>query len=631
MACYMVLRCAAMHQELKLELASQTPSMSSLDMSSLSVVYENGTYEIDFYCDEYPNEDINEIGLALNDTRLSRAEKDKDTKSILWTFKRFEKRSSDDSFIPFQPFLMQCDLVSLSVELILRDGRTIEYYSDYLLCVSKYEEDRTNIQAMLEDLARSDNSRVEDWLFTRVKDRPNALRQGAWGNHAYKSYSSYLQLLENVISCYRNNYTMFKALGRHTINKTSVLLPYNKVNTITVNSFQWLMQNADQLKSVTQKTGISHYGKNYIPDRIKGEISNKSWNTYENKVVVYFLNSVLSSAVLVSNELTKQVLDGERILKRINGSIEKGFIAPIITVKTIQITTIKNTSEKLKHILETLKSLMKQYSLLFDIIPKRLDLFPRKSKVFQEIRPYTQVFEMITRWFRYGEFDLAKENLLLQVKTLDKLFEYYCLFKILEMFDSVGYSLTNKDSFLYDCKSYKGFELPSETEIDNTYYLRRNDVIAILYYQPLIRNDAESENGIELYRTTVSKCPYWTPDFVLKFESEEMSEYVILDSKFSRRDTITNKNGWLQKVIRSYGYETAVARKDPPFSSDMPKMVFVLQGRVDNEKMLDINVKSKMAEKYHCQFPLTGVVSINSRNDAIFWLWREMKKCIPWI
>lgn len=59
------------------------------------------------------------------------------------------------------------------------------------------------------------------------------------------------------------------------------------------------------------------------------------------------------------------------------------------------------------------------------------------------IKDYAQVFEIIVRWFRYGEYSLEKERLILQVKTLDKLFEYYCLLRLLKLLADNGYQKAN--------------------------------------------------------------------------------------------------------------------------------------------------------------------------------------------
>ena len=58
---------------------------------------------------------------------------------------------------------------------------------------------------------------------------------------------------------------------------------------------------------------------------------------------------------------------------------------------------------------------------------------PRKTKVFQEIQAYSKVYDLIVKWFEFGEISLEREKIIFRVKTIDKLYEYYCLQQILKM------------------------------------------------------------------------------------------------------------------------------------------------------------------------------------------------------
>lgn len=628
MACRAILTCAQMGQELTIDLTSKRPITSSADMLALDTVYENGIYSIELFCDDYLSKDVKAISIFINDARINKINQYPNEVFVAGKCDKPESKADEQSFC-FQPFLSQCDFVQLSFELLLDDETIIEYYSNYLLCISKNEEDNANIQSIMEDLTKFDNPRVENWLFATGDDKPNALRQGSWMHHAYKSYSSYLQLLADITICYRTNYILFKTHGRHTISKSNILLPYSKVKSVSIENFNWLMRNTDQLKAVQTATGIQHDGKCYIPTRMQSEVSENTWDIYENRIIVNFLYNVLTSAVSIFGKLNGQVIEGEKIIKKINGSIPKGYVAPIVTIKTLQIANMKRTAENLHYLINTLRQLMQQYASLFDIIPTIMVALPKKTKTFQEVKPYTRVFDSIIRWFQYGEYDSAKEDLLLHVKTLDKLFEYYCLVKLLDMFEKNGYEATNKPKlFPYQCNDTR-FE--NENDIPNTYCLLKDEVSITLYYQPVIRTDI-FQNDLHLYRVSYEKDNYWNPDFVIKCSKEGQDEYLLFDAKFAMRNTI--KNNRLREIIQKYAIETAVARKTVPATSGIPKMVWALQGRIDPADPIWSLQKSRthgfnLADTYR---PIScGIVSINSLFDARPALWREIKKCIPWM
>lgn len=63
-----------------------------------------------------------------------------------------------------------------------------------------------------------------------------------------------------------------------------------------------------------------------------------------------------------------------------------------------------------------------------------------KTSTFCEIKPYAQVFKIIVPLVPVWWYSLEKERLILQVKTLDKLFEYYCLLQLLKLLADNGIS-----------------------------------------------------------------------------------------------------------------------------------------------------------------------------------------------
>ena len=518
--------------------------------------------------------------------------------------------------------MLHYDLIAVSFILSFVDGSSKEYFTDFLLCVSKNQEDATNIQNMLQELIAFDDSQVGEWIFSDGKrGASNSLYEGKWNKRAYKSLSSYIQLLEQVIACYKNNFAYFRMQGKHTIKQSSVLVPYEKVKKVSRDSFNWIMQNADQLANVPYSSGVQYQGKNYLPYHLKTDASQKSWDVYENRIVISFLHTVLLNAKQIFLEFDRDILNEERIISRIHGSFPKEYCAPIITIKSLQISFCRILLGKLNHSIDTLQNLYTQYETLFDVQTSMLTTLPRKTSTFCEIKPYAQVFKIIVHWFQYGEYSLEKERLILQVKTLDKLFEYYCLLQLLKLLADNGYHIADiqEPAFKYLYTSADG-HYQNEQDVANTYVLSRNHITATLYYQPVI-SAFNFENGLTLYRTT-SKKGYYTPDFVLKFSfSEHDEEYIIFDAKFASRDTI--KNFRLPEVIRKYSCELCVAA-----NSRAPKMVWILQGRVNsNEKAIWRYHNSPLVSV--CR-PATsfGIVSVNTTIEIRQRLWNEIKSNI---
>lgn len=614
--CFLV--CNNMNQQVNLVLSEDPKDISSFDFSNCLSVFEDGSYEIDFLCDDYLNSEVEFVEVCVNRKNIGSIILNNDE-----TLVKGKIKYNSDIYAK-QPFLLNYDFVVLSFVLNFVDGTSKEYFSDLLLCVSKNQEDVENIKNIIQEIMDFDDSQIGEWIFSDNRNNENnSLYEGSWNKRTFKSLSSYIQLIQQVISCYKGNFAYFKMQGKHTIIQSSKLLPFEKVRTLSNKSLDWIMQNTNQLAPVNDKTGISYQGKHYIPYKIKTISNKKSWNVYENRIIIGFLSTVLLNAEQVNNEYSKDVLNEERIISRIHGSFPKEYSAPIITIKSLQISYGKILLTKLQCSIAELKSIRRLYKIIFDVPEVIILKLPRKTGTFCEIKPYVQVFEMIVRWFNYGEYNLAKEQLILHIKTLDKLFEYYCLLSILKLLADNGFQKSNIREPVYKFEyTLADNEYQNEKDVANTYKLFNGNVYATVYFQPVI-SAVDFENEITLFRTTKNhNKDYYTPDFVLKFFSgNHNEEYVVFDSKFSSRDNI--KRYSLEEVIHKYSCEfasTAITKS--------PRMVWVLQGRVGNfENPIWKFHNSRLASRF---LPTTsyGIVSVNTSVDVKKRLWNEIKQYI---
>lgn len=615
-----ILSCQNPRQRTEFNLLDNLMDMSSVDFSKCAAVFEDGSYEISFVCDQYNRTDVESVAVCVNGEQVGNIALGTNVAIVEGATKY------RDGIFAKQPFLLHYDLVTVSFILSFVDGSSKEYFTDFLLCVSKSQENAANIQNMLQELIAFDDSQVGEWIFSDAKrGASNSLYEGKWNKHAYRSLNSYIQLVEQVISCYKYNFAYFKMQGKHTIKQSEVLVPYEKVKDVSRDSFNWIMQNTDQLANVSSMSGIQYQGKSYLPYHIKTDASIKSSDVYENRIIICFLHTALLNAKQIYSEFDGDILNEERVITKIHGSFPKEYCAPIITIKSLQISFCRILLGKLSRSIDALQSIYKQYLSLFDVQASLITTLPRKTSTFCEIKPYAQVFEIIVRWFQYGEYSLEKERLILQVKTLDKLFEYYCLLRLLKLLADNGYQKANvkEPVFKFDYVSADE-HYQNEKDVANTYLLSNGEVTATLYYQPVI-SAVRFENDLTLFRTTkppAGNPDYYTPDFVLKFtSSEDGEEYAIFDAKFSSRANI--KKNSLPEVIRKYSCEISAASR-----SSAPKMVWVLQGRVNaSENAIWKYHNSQLASTYR---PITsfGIVSINTAVEIRQRLWNEIRSSI---
>ena len=207
-----ILSCQIMKQRTTLDLADRLMDMSSVDFSKCEAVYEDGSYDIYFQSDKYLKNDIESIDVCVNGERVGSIALSPDTETVEGYTKY------NDSLFAKQPFLLHYDLIALSFIMNFTNGASKELFSEFLLCMSKNQEDTSNIQKILQELIAFDDAQVGEWIFSNAdRGASNSLYEGKWNRHAYKSLSSYIQLLEQVIACYKNN------LGQFTRNYTQTV------------------------------------------------------------------------------------------------------------------------------------------------------------------------------------------------------------------------------------------------------------------------------------------------------------------------------------------------------------------------------------------------------------------------
>ena len=180
---------------------------------------------------------------------------------------------------------------------------------------------------------------------------------------------------------------------------------------------------------------------------------------------------------------------------------------------------------------------------------------PKYTPVFRSKMPYRQIYQEIRNWFSCGNYDLHKYELLLSFISISKIYEYYCLIKLLKSLSN--FSEMDKTQFVRF--SYTETKYYRNTRYNNTFIFYCHDKKITLYFQPVIYSIVHNRpNNIELFRNT-SLDIYsgkkiggrtYTPDYLLKCESDGEARYLIIDAKHSTPDNI--RQNQLAKMVCKY-------------------------------------------------------------------------------
>lgn len=473
--------------------------------------------------------------------------------------KTTEKRSGEDQGIRI--FFMLYSLVQLQFCLIFNDNTRLDLFADSLLSCNTKNIDNQNVQNIIKQLTSIDNTQILDLMYQHFS-------LGKKEKSQIKAIDDYIDLLYDIVYCYKTNLHYFQTLSKHALVKGNTVVGFNHVKNMRPHNIRWLVHNLNQLTPVENGlTQIQINNQSYIPLKMQTTQNIKSFDIYENRVVIGFLHTVLLNATKVFTEfktIVQSLEDDQNKLENTQSIApeQSGQISEqteILILKKFNCTNSQNTFTKLQEILKEINFLYLQYIRLFNVKKVELDKIPRKVQTFYELKPYAQVFTEINRWFHFGEFNLEKTRYELNVKTLDALFEYYCVYSLLLMLFQNKFSPISESSYLF---KYKKHVQQTTNDIANTYILYRrykNRIqLVTLYYQPVIYSQ-HFANNILAFRTKTAVPnveEVWTPDFILKFtdyiDQPEYTteEYVILDAKFATKGLIIQD--YMSELINKY-------------------------------------------------------------------------------
>ena len=176
------------------------------------------------------------------------------------------------------------------------------------------------------------------------------------------------------------------------------------------------------------------------------------------------------------------------------------------------------------------------------------------------------------------DFTLARESLALHVLRLDKLYEYYALFRLLEALRQYGYDVDASSDKPIKRATYELTALLYENEqtVNTLYQLANGNTQLRLYYQPVIYGSEKEEHGITFHRKSprsefnpMVEDSYYTPDYMIMLNGDDPERTFMLDAKYSEIDTLTKTDrrhptSRFDEVHRKYVHDIASVSRNSP-------------------------------------------------------------------
>lgn len=360
-----------------------------------------------------------------------------------------------------------------------------------------------------------------------------------------------IKIVDEIIMIYEENYGYFSNHKKASVEPVTAVVDAKAMRTIDQESLRWIASNPDNFIQTDKNSGIIIKGKNFVPSKVKTYLPQYSYDVYENRVVLGFLQNVVD---YLDNQITgfkNAIIDLETVPESIVLQLPNTHD---LTGRCVFIY-YKGIIERLDQKRSLLQEVYYRYEKVFECPTEIIYGTPKLTNTFKHVYHYRICYECMVKWFEAGNYTLDHLNYLFKLKTLSRIFEYFCLIKLQTALLKCGFVFRESKRIVYDIED-------DIEDINNQYVFSGNGYELTLLYEPFIWVDKINEE-MNLYSTgyNFSKNIWnnrWEPDFVLKISSSYREYYYILDAKYSTFRNV--KKRYMPELVLKYS--TQIASKD---------------------------------------------------------------------
>ncbi|WP_187649825.1 DUF2357 domain-containing protein [Xenorhabdus indica] len=461
------------------------------------------------------NIDYSQVSLLLHENEVEFTQCEYDSKSNAWIYSWIPKRLGGriyESF--FHNYFGVAELY-----LILSTGEQPEYIELENLDVLAKKINAERVEQMLSFLSKHNNEAL--CAFFRVTRR----------NAGYKDGDTPADIFLEWIE--QNTNILLKLIDDILAEPVKKLISTYKLITPTLSSniddrtLGWLCDNVEELFETEDEAGaiINFNGDYFGSKKIRENVLVNDTDIYENQVIHGFVHTLKMS---VSSLLAGY--DSDSITKE-SRTETNGYISFFSQLKKFQRQINQRKIIKCNDILFLLNRIQNKMQKVIPV-KRRIVGLPSLTMKVKYNRAYLSLFNKIISWYRFGSPDWSKQEELLSIKSIPKLFEYYCLFYLKEQLDNnlkMQPILESEDGKLDF--SYQVREAEISLQYEPKYWMSKNKNSEAA--------DLVNTEGWTLYNDSLrirnhhKIFSYRSPDFVFRVRKGNCIFHYILDAKYT--------------------------------------------------------------------------------------------------
>lgn len=255
-------------------------------------------------------------------------------------------------------------------------------------------------------------------------------------------------------------------------------------------------------------------------------------------------NQIILSSLIYTQVNLKKILDiltGIDLVSPVNSDKEYNKFFSYVNKNDISKVILKVTSVGLLKRITLILKEIEYYIHFFKNVLKvshKGPIYPKITKLTLANPFYKDIFLRIKYIYECGSFGLDGISAKIKIRSMSKIYEFFCLYKMIESFKSLGFFIK---------KEIKDGDIPQIIIMD------RDDKKITIYYEKLIHyieniNKEESSLVSINYYHKDKEYSYYNPDYIVEIEDKISSNlfYYILDAKFRKSRNLISDNTLLK-------------------------------------------------------------------------------------
>ena len=359
---------------------------------------------------------------------------------------------------------------------------------------------------------------------------------------------------ENGLESLKTSLARLRQKKRSRLVPQPFLRSWSQVSYVGEYATHWLTSHPDTLVPSPGDVGTVAIGnRRYTPQVIETEELIEDTNVYENQIIHGYLLDISHKLQQIEAYYREQ-LDLMKELK-IPTDVPIDYQSFNVMRKNFGRTYCESLLEKCRRLQSLCRYSQQQ---LRQVIPVQRPLreSPKLTSGFHSYPHYRTLFGRIKDWYALGGLDRRLDSFLLGLRTIDKLYEFFCLFRLIEALEKAEYTI-QKATHLHESvqPSSEDESIMAIRNPFNKYILsNRSSRWITLYYEPnLSAANSDLSNLVDVRHSYNSKY-FYRPDFVLEITVFGESRYILLDAKYKHPSSFGDElPGMVLKYLHGLG------------------------------------------------------------------------------